>query len=150
MTTGLEAFDKTVQKTNEWLGTVMRAIPSQDRKVAYAALRAVLHALRDRLPLQSAVGLGAQLPMLVRGIYYDGWQPSPDGRPVHARNVDEFLTMVELGIPEVTQVDAETATRAVFGALERHVDPREIEKVIHLLPKHIQELWRVSLEPRDD
>jgi uncharacterized protein (DUF2267 family) len=149
MTTGLEAFDKTVHKTNEWLGTVMHAMPNQDRKAAYTALRAVLHALRDRLPTQSAVALGAQLPMLVRGIYYDGWQPAPDGRPVQARNADEFLMMVELGIPDVTPLDAEVATRAVFGALERHLDPNEIEKVIHLLPKRIQELWRQSVEPRD-
>jgi uncharacterized protein (DUF2267 family) len=34
----------------------------------------MLHALRDRLPPEIAVHLSAQLPMLVRGIYYEGWK----------------------------------------------------------------------------
>lgn len=147
--TGLEAIDKTVHKTNEWLSTVMHAIPTDDRKTAYIALRAVLHALRDRLPLVSAIQFGAQLPMLVRGIYYDGWQPTLDGKPVHVRNVEEFLALVERDIPPAARVDAETAARSVFSALELHVDPNETNKIIHLLPAPIQSLWRPAVEGRD-
>jgi uncharacterized protein (DUF2267 family) len=70
--TGLEAFDKTLQITHVWLDEIMAEL-GPDRQRAYHALRAVLHALRDRWPLNLAAHLGAQLPLLVRGIYYDNW-----------------------------------------------------------------------------
>ena len=73
--TGLEVFDTTLQKTNEWLDEIMDELALQDRHTAYVALRGTLHALRDRLPVQEAVHLGAQLPILVRGFYYEGWRP---------------------------------------------------------------------------
>jgi uncharacterized protein (DUF2267 family) len=73
--TGLSVFDTTLQKTNHWLKELMRLLDWNDRQKAYLALRATLHALRDRLPLEETAQLGAQLPMLVRGFYYEGWDP---------------------------------------------------------------------------
>ena len=70
--TGLEGFDKTVQTTNAWLKEIMEAT-GLDRRRAYRALAAVLHALRDRLTVDEVAQLGAQLPILVRGLYYDQW-----------------------------------------------------------------------------
>ena len=46
-----------------------------DEAAAYSVLRSVLHQLRDRLTLEEGVDLGAQLPLIVRGLYYDGWRP---------------------------------------------------------------------------
>ena len=79
-TTGLPVFDTTVQETNLWLKAVMDGLHTDDRHLAYLALRATLHALRDRLGPENAVHLAAQLPMLVRGLYYEGWRlaASPD------------------------------------------------------------------------
>jgi uncharacterized protein (DUF2267 family) len=69
-----------------------RQLHLEDRHHAYVALRAVLHALRDRLPPEVAVHLGAQLPILVRGIYYEGWHMA--GKPVKDRSVQEFADHV--------------------------------------------------------
>jgi uncharacterized protein (DUF2267 family) len=66
--TGLDVFDRTLQETNVGLKELMEDLHCDDRQKAYLALRAVLHALRDRLPVHEAVQLGAQLPLLVRGI----------------------------------------------------------------------------------
>ncbi len=74
MTTGLAVFDTTVQETNLWLKGIMEGLHTDDRHLAYLALRATLHALRDRLGPENAVHLAAQLPMLVRGLYYEGWR----------------------------------------------------------------------------
>ena len=52
-----------------------------DRRSAYRALRSVLHVLRDRLTPEQAVHLGAQLPLLVRGIFYDGWRIAANHAP---------------------------------------------------------------------
>lgn len=75
-TTGLEIFDTTVQKTNRWLAGIAERLDHRDRQHAYQALRGVLHALRDRLTIDEAAHLGAQLPMLVRGIFFEAWQPA--------------------------------------------------------------------------
>ena len=55
---------------------------------AYLALRTVLHTLRDRLSVEEAVQLGAQLPMLIRGFYYEGWTLKQ--KPTKERHKTEF------------------------------------------------------------
>ncbi len=73
--TGLEVFDKTIQTTNSWLNEIGEDL-GPDRQRCYNALRAVLFALRDRLTVEEAADLSAQLPMLIRGIFYEGYRPS--------------------------------------------------------------------------
>lgn len=75
MSTGLDTFDKTVQESNLWLKDVMEWLDTRDRHHAYSTLRAVLHPLRDRIGPESAAHLGAQLPMLLRGLFYEGVGP---------------------------------------------------------------------------
>jgi uncharacterized protein (DUF2267 family) len=70
-TTKIEAFDTTVQKTNEWLRDISRELGDENRRHAYLALRGTLHAIRDFLPIEESAQLSAQLPMLVRGIYFE-------------------------------------------------------------------------------
>jgi uncharacterized protein (DUF2267 family) len=137
--TGLEAFDSTLQKTNVWLREIMDDLGIQDRHLAYAALRATLHALRDRLIVNEAAHLGAQLPMLVRGIYYEGWHPGGKG---HKADRSEFLDSIRDHFRTgVWSVDPIELVEAVFRVLERHVTPGEIEDVKHSLPADLRELW---------
>ena len=74
--TGLEVFDTTVHKTNHWLNDAMHELHWQDKRKAYQAMRYTLHALRDRLTVEESAQLSAQFPMLIRGFYYEGWDPT--------------------------------------------------------------------------
>ena len=90
--TGLDVFDRTLHKTNLWLNDVMQELGADNRHQAYRALRATLHALRDRLTIDEVADLGAQLPMLIRGFYYVGWDPS--GKPLRERHREQFLARI--------------------------------------------------------
>jgi uncharacterized protein (DUF2267 family) len=136
--TGLEVFDETLHKTNTWLKEIAQLLDS-DRHRAYQALRAVLHCLRDRLTIDEAAQLGAQLPMLIRGIYYEAWHPA--GKPEKIRSREEFLARVDARFGKASPVVPEDAIRAVFGVLENHVSPGEIRDVKSVLPQEIRTLW---------
>jgi uncharacterized protein (DUF2267 family) len=136
--TGLEVFDETLHKTNTWLKEIGQKL-SVDRHGAYQVLRAVLHCLRDRLTIHEAADLGDQLPMLVRGIYYEAWHPA--GKPDKIRSRDEFLTGITTRIAMKQSIDAEKAARAVFCTLENHISLGEIRDVISVLPEEIRTLW---------
>ena len=140
-TTRVDTLDRSVQKTNEWLESIRQQMGAVDRRDAYHALRAVLHALRDRLPLKEVVQLAAQLPLLVRGIYYEGWTAAD--APYPARTRDEFLGSVYVHAGG-TNLDTAVAVRAVLKVLAERVSPGEIEDVLGSLPPAIRDLW-----PRD-
>jgi uncharacterized protein (DUF2267 family) len=136
--TGLEVFDKTVQTTNIWLNEIGEAI-GPDKQRCYHALRAVLASLRDRLTVDEAAHLAAQLPMLVRGIYYDGYRPA--GKPETIRSRDEFLEKVSAQLGEIRPLGADEAVRAVFKVLARHISAGELEEVKQSLPAEIRSLF---------
>jgi uncharacterized protein (DUF2267 family) len=138
-TTGLETFDTTVHRTNAWLKELMEILGWQDRHAAYRALRATLHALRDRLTVEEAVQLGAQLPMLIRGLYYEGWNPA--GKPVRERHREEFLAWISEQLRSGDLVDPEPLAQGVFTLLTRRISAGEIEDVKRVLPAAIRELW---------
>jgi uncharacterized protein (DUF2267 family) len=137
--TTLTPFESTLHTTNVWLNDILERLGWFDQHRAYHALRAVLHALRDRLTVDQAAGLAAQLPMLIRGIYYEGWHPH--GKPVKERHKEEFLAHIEAAFRDDVDVDAEHVTRAVFQVLAKHVTSGEIEAIKRSLPSELRELW---------
>jgi uncharacterized protein (DUF2267 family) len=136
-TTGLPVFDETIHKTNTWLKEITGVMGS-DRHRAYQALRAVLHCLRDRLIVEEAAHLGDELPMLVRGIYYESWRPA--GKPEKIRSLEEFLDRIAANLTNAP-INPEDAARAVFQVLEKHVAQGQIRHVIDELPKDVRALW---------
>lgn len=137
---GLEVFDKSLHNTNIWLNEIMEGI-GPDRSVAYHVLSAVLHVLRDRLTPDEAADLGAQLPLLIRGIYYDSYRPSRT--PTKVRNQEEFLACIEAELQRarIRPVNVKEAARVVMQVLQQHVSDGEIGDVRAALPKDIRRLW---------
>jgi uncharacterized protein (DUF2267 family) len=137
--TGLDVFDKTLQTTHIWLDELMAEIVS-DRQVAWHVLGVVLRAVRDRIPLELAVHLGSQLPLLVRGLYYDQWH-APGRMDEKPRSLDAFLEPIGEQLAQIRPINALSATQAVFRILSRHVNPGQVEKVKHALPGDVQAIW---------
>jgi uncharacterized protein (DUF2267 family) len=142
--TNIEVFDSTVQKTNEWLRDIARELGDDNRRHAYLALRGTLHAIRDFLPIEESAHLSAQLPLLVRGIYFEGWNPS--NTPEEDRSRESFLSRTEHALEralwnEDHKIDPEHAVRAVLRVVSDRISAGEIEQVRHVLPEPIRELW---------
>lgn len=137
--TGISTFNETLQLSNRWLNELMEAVGWDDKHRAYRLLRATLHALRDRLPANEVVHLGAQLPMLIRGLYYDGWRMID--RPHAERSKVSFLSHIEAAFSRDPNEDTEELVREVFRLLVRRISVGEIEDIKGALPSELRELW---------
>ena len=124
-------IERTVEKTHLWLKEVSMAIGVDDRHVAYLVLRSVLHALRDRLDVESSAHLAAQLPMLVRGVYYEGWDPT--GKP-ERMSYQDFVARIEHDALLKGTSEAEDAARAVFAVLWSQLGEGTMGKIASILP----------------
>jgi uncharacterized protein (DUF2267 family) len=136
--TGVTTLDHTVQETIVWLKAVEEELQLDNRQQAYNALRAVLHALRDRLPPEVAIKLGAQLPILFRGIYYENWHAA--GTPTRERRARDFADHVGSELSQQFPVDPPTVVRGVFEVLWEKLDSGEFDKAMRHLPAALREL----------
>ena len=136
---GLDVFETTLQKTNNWLNELMEIMGTEDKHRAYLALRVTLHALRDRLTIEEVAQFAAELPMLIRGFYYEGWDPT--AKPRKERQREQFLANIEKHFMSDGNSDPEQIARDVFALLESRISQGEIEDVQHILPSKIRDLW---------
>jgi uncharacterized protein (DUF2267 family) len=139
MTAHPHTIEHTVQVTHEWVRDLKRLLDWEDEHRAWRLLRATLQAIRDWLDVNEAAQLGAQLPMLVRGLYFEGWQPAKT--PVRNNSKAAFLGRIEAAFKTDPIDDAEEAVCSVFRLLNNHVSAGEVKDVRLRLPKHLRELW---------
>lgn len=137
--TGIGSIDQAPQVVAEWLREIREPLGWEENGRAYLLLRTTLHAVRDWLPMGEATDLAAQLPLLVRGFYFDGWKPSKT--PAKPHNKQEFVARVTDKFVKEPLEDPEKAIAAVLAVLKRHVTDGEIEDVVQAMPKPLRELW---------
>lgn len=138
-------FDKTVQKTEEWLRELMNKMGWDDKEMAYDGLRAVLHALRDRLTVEAVAKFGAQLPMLVRGFYYENWTPGHIPLKIHSEQEFIALTKSYLRKPVLKEENIKELIQAVFQLIRYHTSEAEADKLIALFPKSIAHILELNI-----
>jgi len=137
-------LDSSIQKTHEWLHEIGQELGFDNEHAAYAALRATLHAVRDRLPVELVAHLGAELPIVIRGIYYDGWHPSTTRlKGAHAEDFCGAVRGELRGHNELQHV--ETVASAVLRVLDRNVDAGQIDHVIDAMPAKVRRFWQDAL-----
>jgi uncharacterized protein (DUF2267 family) len=139
--TKLHVLDAHLAAGNRWLKELMEnlELDMPDQARALHALRAGLHAIRDRLPTNEVIDLGAQLPTLLRGLYYEGW--SPDVSPGRIRTRAAMIARVKRELGKDTSIDPVDVLRAVIHLIVEHVSNGEIHDILSTLPGPIAELW---------
>lgn len=137
--TGISSIDHAPQVVAEWLNELCADLGWSEKGRAYLLLRETLHAVRDLLTVEEAADLAAQLPMLVRGIFFEGW--SPAAMPIRARSKSDLLARVSATFDKAPLPDPERAVMAVLDLLRRHVSAGEIAQVRQTLRKPIRAMW---------
>ncbi len=136
-------FEKHIKNAYSWLDEIARKAGTPDRTDwAYNALKAVLHTIRDRTTVEEVFHLSAQLPLFIRGVYFEGYKPAdkPD-----KMNLDEFLQRIRERMGPGNNVEPEQAFHAVLEVLGKHVSIGELMDIKTSMPKDIQRLWDSSL-----
>ncbi len=137
--TGLKIIDSAAQSTNEWVNEVNQRTGWDHKHRAYRLLRAVLHAVRDHLNPDEAAQLAAQMPVLIRGIFYEGWNPSKT--PVKERSREAFIARVQKDFETDPLGDAPQAIGAVVALLDEKISAGEMDDVRGALSKSIRSLF---------
>lgn len=142
MNTAVTALNHTLTETHEWLAELVRTGPFENEQQAYSHFRAVLHAIRDRLTVEEAVHLAAQLPMLVRGFYYEGWRPALAPNK-DRKTVEDFLDAVKESLHDqfTPASDVGACATAVLELLTNRMDEGLIRHARQQMPKDMQAIW---------
>lgn len=139
-------FTKYAAKGNIILDEVAEELGFEgNRDLAGRMLRAVLHTLRERLTIQQSFQLMAQLPMMIKALYVEGWKYQE--KPYRIKHVGEFIKNVihedfPAGHHDIsTAKDGENAIKAVLKVIRRHVSEGEIKDILAGLPEELHPLW---------
>lgn len=128
-------FDQTLHEANTWLNEVEDTLNAPNHQVAYHALRGVLFAIRDRITPEEAMDMASQLPVLLRGVYFEGYQVS--GKPEKFRTREEFLRRVNEELQRGGGFDPQQATEGVFEVLNHHITDGQMNHVLRAMPNGV-------------
>lgn len=144
LNTDVSSLNHTLTETKEWLDSLCEEGPFTNEQQAYSHLRAVLHAVRDRLTVEEATHLAAQLPMLVRGFYYEGWRPALAPNK-DEKTIEEFLEAVRESLGDLYTPDSDLSetTSAVLHLLTDRISEGQVRHVRDQMPADLQALWQV-------
>ena len=127
-------YAQAVHRASVWVADVAAALGTQDRNYARRVLRAWLHTLRDRLTVDATAKFGQQLPELLRGMYYDGWEPN---RVPMRYNAAEYVQRFAAEAM-VTPGDVPQLAAAVTHVLSEHMSPGQVAEALAELPASLR------------
>jgi uncharacterized protein (DUF2267 family) len=108
-------------------------------------LRATLHTLRDRLPIQQSFHVLSQLPVFLKILYIEGWKFRE--RPVRFRSIEEFKEAVKdeqfrLGERDFNwNMPSEEIISRTITSLRRYLSAGEIKDLFATLPYELHPLF---------
>ena len=140
--TGLESIEHTVHLTHAWINELDRMLGWDNKARSYRLLRSVLQTLRDWLPVNEAADFAAQLPNLLRGVYYEHWRPA--ATPVKDRAKADFIARIDHAFVGDPILYTAEAVSIVFQFLSTKIAVGEIADVRHALPADVRALWSLS------
>jgi uncharacterized protein (DUF2267 family) len=106
---------------------------------------AIMHALRDILPLEESLQFNAQLPKFLKAVYLNGWNIKK--KKLNIKHMDQFLDLVRTHDwpAEVTDFEyndeiAERYVDTTFIYLLKYISLDEMEDIRSGLPKDLKSM----------
>jgi uncharacterized protein (DUF2267 family) len=137
--TAIQDLENAVPEVEVWLEDLKQRLCWHEREKVYLALLAALHALRDCLPRDEAAYVGVQLPVLLRGLYFEGWHPA--ARVARAKTRIGFVERIQEGVHRDPGIDAEEVASAVFALLADRLLAGELEDAKAATPHDLRMFW---------
>ena len=136
---GLEAIDHTVQLTHEWINELAGRLGWASKRSTLRLMRAVLQQVRDRVSQDELAQFSAQLPLLVRGMLFEGWVP---GRAnTKKRDLKVFAAEIADRMNDDPEYRGVEDTRHVFELLNNRISSGEAKDLRAGLPEALRGLW---------
>lgn len=139
MTRTIHVFERTVHEAHDWINELAGRLGWSSERDALRLLRTVMCKIRDHLPVNEMAQFAAQLPLILRGMYYEGWQPKKT--PVHERDAADFIKDIEAEVGDVLDYRGALDIKAVFDVINARISRGEVEDVRANLPQALRELW---------
>ncbi len=98
-----------------------------------------LHQIRDHLLVDEVAQLAAQLPLLIRGMFFEGWVPK--NTPVKQRHLQDFISDIEQHVGSVADYRGSEDIQKVFKLINAKISRGEILDVRASLPEEIRSFW---------
>ena len=136
-TQGLDVIDHTVQVAHEWINDLAERLDWADKRQVLMLLRSTLTALRDLLSVNEAAQVSAQLPLLIRGLFYENWKPAVTAERTRAA----FVARVSERLGMDAEYRGEEDITEVFRLLNARISEGEVSDMRQSLPADIRALW---------
>lgn len=139
MTRTIHVFERTVHEAHDWVNELSGRLGWTSERDVLRLLRTVLCNIRDHLPVNEMAQFSAQLPIMLRGMYFEGWQPK--NTPTKDRHVADFIAAVEDEVGDVLDYLGTEDITAVFKVINARVSRGEVEDVRANLPQALKDMW---------
>lgn len=136
---GLEMIDHSVQLLHEWINELSDVLGWTEQRHVLQLLRSTLMGVRDHLPHEETADFAAQLPIILRGLYYENWRPA--ATPLKDRSREAFVQAIKRRLATSEQFSGDKDVSAVLGFLNTKISAGELSDVRGALPPRIRDLW---------
>jgi uncharacterized protein (DUF2267 family) len=136
---GLEVIENSGHVAHEWINELADRLDWSSKRSALRLLRVTLHHVRDHLVVDELAQMSAQLPVLIRGFFFEGWMPK--NTPIKERSADAFIAFISAEMSKTEEYRGREDIKCVFDVLNNRLSVGEIEDVRATLPERIRDLW---------
>jgi len=133
---GLDVIDHSVHLAHEWINELAGRLDWSSKRSALRLMRVTLHHIRDHLQVDELAQFSAQLPVFIRGFFFEGWVPKRT--PIKERRCADFVAFIDSQMDDSEEYRGLEDIKCVFDLLNARLSRGEIEDIRASLPEDLR------------